>query len=69
MKFLWKLNGDDLPDDVIMDTNGAGFTIPEVNDEHFGLYEFLAINVKGHTTERRTFSISILSKCIQMLYA
>ena len=54
---MWRLNGDNLPDDVILDTNGAGITIPEVHDEHFGLYEFLAMNVKNVPTEKRTFSI------------
>ena len=57
VKFMWRLNSDDLPDDVILDTNGAGITIPEVHDEHFGLYEFLAMNVKNVTAEKRTFSI------------
>ena len=63
---MWKLNGDDLPDDVILDMNGAGITIPEVHDEHFGLYEFLAIKVKNSAAEKRTFSI--LGKCKNTFY-
>ena len=57
MKFVWKLNSVNLPDDVILDMNGAGITIPEVHDEHFGLYEFLAMNLKNGMDEKRTFSI------------
>ena len=57
MTFVWKLNGANLPDDVIIDTNGAGITIPEIYNVHFGLYEFTAINLKNGMEERRTFRI------------
>ena len=54
---MWNVNGANLPDDVILDTNGAGFTIHEVHNEHFGLYEFLAMNIQNGTQEKRSFSI------------
>ena len=62
MKFEWKLNGANLPDDVIIDTHGAGITIPELYNVHFGLYEFTAINLKNGIVETRTFKIEYEAK-------
>ena len=57
VKFEWKLNGANLTDDVIVDHGGAGITIPELRNVHFGLYEFTAINLINGMDEKRTFRI------------
>ena len=58
IRFEWKLNGVDLPSDVIVDQSGTGIMILEVHEKHFGLYEFAAINTENEREEKRTFRIS-----------
>ena len=58
------LNGANLTDDVIVDHGGAGITVPEINNVHFGLYEFTAINVKNGMEEKRTFKIKCEAEII-----
>ena len=57
-KFEWTLNGADLTNDVVIDHNGVGITIPEVQAYHFGLYMLTAINVNNERKKTRTFRIS-----------
>ena len=55
--FNLTLNGADLADDVVIDNNGVGITIPEVQDYHFGLYRLTALNVNNGRIKTRTFRI------------
>ena len=49
----WTLGEEDLPDDVIVSQSGSSITIPEVHEEHLGLYHCTAVNV----IEDKTYSI------------
>ena len=58
MKFVWKLNELKLPHNVILDMNGAGITIPEVHEDHFGIYEITAVNMQNGEEDTRSFIVS-----------
>ena len=57
--FSWTLSEDDLPDDVIVSQSGSSITIPEVHEEHLGLYHCTAVNVIEDKTYSRVFGLEL----------
>ena len=55
----WTLDGEELPNDVIVSPSGSSITIPEVHEEHFGVYNCTGVNMIEDKTYSRVFGLEL----------
>ena len=55
----WTLDGEELPNDVIVSQSGSSITIPEVHEEHLGMYNCTAVNMIEDKNYSRLFAVEL----------